>query len=118
MLLTVLTLEQERDRKNSRYNAKGFNVRGSDGKIYRILWIEDCNNVLADLEQEGGCRALGCNPDDWGEDDKYKYRSRFIAQKVFLECDAPAFVRASCVLRPTYDAEMRWLEMGDYGGKI
>lgn len=124
MSLTELTPEQAKDLKESARMGweKGFNVRGSDGRIYRILYLEDCNNIVGEFIFFGKryYYLLGRNPHNWIS--KPLAESRFIAQKIHLECNAKPFRSEDGACRLTAEAGSslvtRMLKMGDYGGQI
>lgn len=122
--LPELTPEQAKDLKGSARMGweKGFNVRGSDRRIYRILYLEDCNNIVGEFVFFGKryYYLLGRNPKGWVS---YPLAEcRFIAQKVHLECNAKPFRNEDYACRVPVDAGgpivTRMLRMGDYEGKI
>lgn len=102
-----LSPEQQRDYDEN----KGFNVRGSDGELYRIIRTPLANNVLGRKRRRGNIYALGCNPTG-----SSRVMDRHIAQKVLLECDAPTFVEMSCIDDCSYSSQLALI--GDYDGAI
>ena len=131
--LDQLTPEQEVDWKSS----GGFNVRGSDGHLYRIVKIPQTNNVIGitqlymyypnakHLTYDTAYNWLGCNPIPVAWEDVSEYRllrmrlERFIEQKILLECVAPTFVFMSCsTTSHSTKQDKLYSQVGDYEGTI
>lgn len=96
----------------------GFNVRGSDDKIYRILsgYGQWGNNVMGE-DRHDILSRLGRWPISRDEH-CMTGMACYLSQKVHLECDAPYFVRHACS-QGVYERDRQHMEdMGDYGGKI
>jgi hypothetical protein len=104
----------------------GFNVRGSDKRLYRIMDVRYENNVVVQRDTYLGGETyigLGNNPIMMDRDEF----ERLLAQKVYLECNAERFVERSCsivVWSPVRGEFTGWAHRfvpkhyHDYGGKI
>lgn len=112
-LLAELIPEQESDLTRN----GGFNVRGSDGEIYRILALcayEPRNNVLGYIN--GALGRLGRWPLHEGV---YVIGTTcYLSQKVHLECAAEVFVENCCSVEYDKSDKDLMMKMGDYKGKI
>lgn len=116
MLLAELTPEQQEDWDNN----EGFNVRGSNGELYRILGYE-YNNILGRSTKEhrdpSRFYLLGYFPIDPAGMYLTGMSGRLM-QKVLLECDAPRVAYGACCTDPREFIISTFRAIGDYGGKI
>lgn len=117
-LLAELTPEQQKDWDQN----GGFNVRGSDDRMYRILrHTQYNNNILGKSTRDGrdpeAFYLLGYYPLPTSERILIRTDAALM-QKVLLECDAPRVARGACCEEARWYEIRRMEEIGDYNGKI
>ena len=109
-LVERLTPEQRTDFDRT----GGFNLRGSDGRLYRVVKTEshrvygeyDTYGYFADLPSFGNLHR------ERGDFYEVYYILQLLAKKVTLECDARDMHQKACSGYP------RPYQIGDYDGKI